>query len=73
MISTGSALNIHTSFYRNIHRQPLKIQNGKFHPHCINTYGTFHQNEKCLLPRNYQASKKVAHDIKFGDMAVIQI
>ena len=27
------------SFYRNIDREPIKIQNGQFHYYCVNMYG----------------------------------
>ena len=27
----------------------------------------------CLQPRNYQVSKELVHELKFGDIAVMQI
>ena len=35
-----------TSFYRKYVPQPLKIQIGQFHTHCINIYKIIYQNEK---------------------------
>ena len=31
------------------------------------------KNNQTLQPRNYQVSKKVVHEIKFADKAVMQI
>ena len=53
-----------TSFYRNVDRQPLKIQNGLFHTFCIYMYGIIHQNGKNQTRRIVVSYKqKYVHEV----------